>query len=150
RDPPRADPTVEGPARPALRPAATLSISGTVSNLLLSPNGRWLWSFNQADGKLTRFDTRSMKKDRDLQLAEGTETVTLSSDGKVLYATPPAAANAAGGRRGAEAQLQVINPLTMEKVKSLTVEADPYDVAASDDGLVYLSGGSGEWTDITV
>jgi hypothetical protein len=38
----------------------------------------------------------------------------------------------------------------MELRKTVAVPAPPYDVAAADSGLVFLSGGSGEWTEITV
>jgi hypothetical protein len=65
----------------------------------------------------------------------------LTPDGKMLVAT---AADGSGGK------VQLIDPQTMELRKSIAVPSPPYDVAATNAGVVFLSGGSGDWTDITV
>ena len=38
----------------------------------------------------------------------------------------------------------------MELRKDFTVPAAPYDVAVSDAGLAFVSGGDGDWTDVSV
>jgi hypothetical protein len=87
-------------------------------------------------------DLASGKPDRELRLAEGTEAVCLTPDGRALYAA------AGAGERGGK--LQVIDPATLELRKTLTLPTAPYDLAASDAGMVFLSGAAGDWTDVTV
>jgi hypothetical protein len=123
-----------------LKPRAVIPVEGTVGSLLLSPNGKWLYYL--AEGKLGRIDTAKRSKDRELVLAPGTDTLFLTRDGKMLYATTP------GSGRAPDGSLQVIDPLKMTRVKTIAV-ATPYDLAATDSGLVFLSGGSGDWTAIT-
>src|SRR5262249_27368940 len=55
-----------------------------------------------------------------------------------------------GDKQPYEGKIQVIDPVAMEVRKTITVAADPYGLAASDDGIVYLSSGSGQWTHIYV
>jgi WD40 repeat protein/mono/diheme cytochrome c family protein len=124
-----------------LRPIATIPVNGTVGSLLLSPDRQALYYLNLTDGKAGRVDLTTLKRDRELRLAEGTEAMCLTPDGKTLVAT------AAGGSGG---KVQVIDPGKMELRKTLQVSGVPYDVAATDGGLIFLSGGSGDWTDLTV
>jgi WD40 repeat protein len=124
-----------------LRPIAMIPVNGTVGSLLLSPDRKSLYYLNLTDSKAGRVDLATLKRDRELQLAEGTEALSLTPDGKTLVAI---VANSSGGK------VQLIDPGRMELRKTLLVPAVPYDVAATDSGLVFLSGGSGDWTDITV
>jgi WD40 repeat protein/mono/diheme cytochrome c family protein len=144
--PAAADPGPAVETRPALedrelRPVAVIPVNGTVSSLLLAPDRQALYYLNLTDGKAGRVDLKTLKRDRDLRLADGTEALCLTPDGKTLVAT---AASGLGGT------VQVIDPWKMELRKTVSVPAPPYDVAAADGGLVFLSGGSGEWTEITV
>src|SRR5262249_2460624 len=54
---------------------------------------------------------------------------------------------ASGGRAG---EVQVIDPVKMAVRKAFPVQAVPYDLAATDGGVLFLSGGSGDWKQITV
>jgi WD40 repeat protein len=148
-DPVKPPPTIEPapPVKGELRPLATIPIRGTAANLLLSPNGKWLYFLNAAEGKLARVNTATMRLDGELQLTDGVEVITLSPDGKTLYAVCPAPLQRSASTDG---RVQVIDPLTMAVRRTFAVPADPYDVAARDDGILYLSGGSGEWTEVTV
>jgi hypothetical protein len=46
--------------------------------------------------------------------------------------------------------VQVIDPAKMDLRKTFTVPVDPFDAAAGDNGLLFLSGAGGEWTDVAV
>ena len=46
--------------------------------------------------------------------------------------------------------MQVIDAAKMELVKTFTVAAVPFDVAAGDNGLLFLTGASGDWTEVAV
>lgn len=135
---PRPEPT------PAPRPIATVSVGGTIGALLLSPNGRWLYYLNLTDAELGRIDTTTGRRDRTVRLAAGADTLALSPNGKALYATAVVPGEKASGR------VQVIDPTTLEVRNSFTVDAVPYDVTALDSGVLLVSGGTGDWTDVSV
>jgi WD40 repeat protein/mono/diheme cytochrome c family protein len=123
-----------------LRPAHVIPVGGTVSSLLLSPDRTALFYLNATDARVGRADLRTSKLERELPLAEGTEALALAPDGSTLYALVP----------GRASKLQVIDAGTLELRKTLPVPGAAYDVAAGDNGRVFLSGGSGEWTDILI
>jgi WD40 repeat protein/mono/diheme cytochrome c family protein len=138
---PAPDPTPKPAATGALRPAAVASLSGTLGSLTLSPDGATLYYFNASEGKAGRLDAATLKRGRELRLAEGTDTMVLSRDGKRLYAVSAA---------DKQARVQVIDAAKMELAKTFTVAAVPYDVAAGDNGLLFLTGAAGDWTEIAV
>jgi WD40 repeat protein len=127
--------------RTELRPAAVIPVGGTVGNLMLSPNRKWLYYLSLNDGKLGRVDASTLKRDQDLRLADGTEAICLTPDGKTLVAV---AAEKTGGK------VQVIDALKMKITRSFGIGVVPYDVAATDSGLAFVSGGGGDWTDVAV
>jgi hypothetical protein len=146
---PTPDPAPVVPERPVqseLKPTAVVPVGGTIGNLLLAPNGKALYYLNAADGKLGRIDLTTLKRDRELPLAEGVETVVIPPKGKFLYAL----AAKMRGPGAAEGTIQVIDPGKLEVLKNIVVEADPYDGAATDAGLVFISGGGSEWSEVSV
>jgi hypothetical protein len=140
------------PVSGELHPTAVIPVGGTVSHLFLSPNGKWLYYLNLTDGKAGRVDAVALKRVAELRLADGAEVLALTRDGKTLYSVAPRQPDApARGPVGVVGGLvQVIDPPKMKVRKAFTVEAVPYDLAATDSGILFLSGGSGDWTQITV
>ena len=120
-------------AATALRPVAVASLGGTLGSLILSPDGATLYYFNASEGKAGRLDAATLKRGRELRLADGTDTLVLARDGKTLYAVSAA---------DKQARVQVIDAAKMELAKTFTVAAVPYDVAAGDNGLLFLTGAS--------
>jgi WD40 repeat protein/mono/diheme cytochrome c family protein len=144
-------PTIEPPNSTApapkgdLAPSATIPVGGTVGALYLSPDRKWLYYLNVTDAKLGRVETATGRRGRELKLAEGTDALVLSHDGKMLTATAPVHDDGKTACR-----VQVIDPAKWEVSKSFMAAAVPYDVAVSDAGLAYVSGGDGDWTDVAV
>jgi dipeptidyl aminopeptidase/acylaminoacyl peptidase len=131
------------PAPEALRPVAVIPVGGTVGSLHLSGDRRALFYLNLTEGRLGRVDTQTGRGGPVLRLADGTDALCLTRDGKTLVALAPA-----GGGRAS--RIQVIDAAKLGLRKTFEVAAAGYDVAATDGGLVFVSGGSGEWTDLTV
>jgi WD40 repeat protein/mono/diheme cytochrome c family protein len=130
-----------------LKPSAMIPIGGTVGALHLSPNRKWLYVLNVTDGKVSKIDAQANRRVGELRLGEGVDALAISPDGKTLAAIAPVE----GANRGPTAcQVQIIDPVKMELRKDFSVPAAPYDVAVSDGGLVFISGGDGEWTDVAV
>jgi len=66
--------------------------------------------------------------------------------GKFLYAL----ATKKRGSGAPEGTIQVIDPGKLEVLKNIGIEADPYDGAATDAGLLFISGGGSEWSEVSV
>lgn len=137
------DPIQTAPVKGSLRPAAVIPVGGTIPSLLLSPNGKWLYYLNAVEGKVGRVNTAMFKRDHELKLADGTETLALTRNGKTLFAT-----TSSHSKIAASGQIQLIDPLKMELRKTLRSPVEFFDLAARDDDLVYLSGIGADWTDI--
>ena len=130
-----------------LKPTAVVPVGGTVGALYLSPNRKWLYVLNVTDGKLVKIDALAGRRTGELRLGEGTNALAMSPDGKTLAAIT----SVDSGNKGAAAcEVQIIDPVKMELRKAFTVAAVPYDVAVSDAGLVFVTGGDSEWTDVAV
>ena len=76
-----------------------------------------------------------------MQLADGTDALAISPNGKTLVAT---------ARTGKVSKVQLIDPAKMELRGTFSVNAVSYDVAVANNDIAYISGGSGDWTDISV
>jgi WD40 repeat protein/mono/diheme cytochrome c family protein len=124
-----------------LSPSVIVPLSGTVGNVFLSPNRKWLYYLNLTESKVGRVNLETGKRDKELPLADGTDALTMTPDGKMLVATV---------RDGKSSKVQIIDPAKMEVRKSFAIDAAAYDLAAADSGLLFVSGGSGEWTDVSV
>ena len=147
--PPRMEPTTGSDTPPPssatiLRPAAVIPVGGTISQVLLSPDRQTLYYLNLTEAVLGRLDLRTGDRQR-LQLADATDAVCLTPDGSTLFATAPVK-----NGRATTCTLQLIDPVKMQVQKTWPVAISPYDVTASDSGLVYISGGGSEWSDIAV
>jgi WD40 repeat protein len=138
---------------PALRAAASIQVGGTVGALLLVPERRALYFLNRTDGVVGRVDTVTGRVTARLPLREGTDLLAISRDGQTLVAVaPPQAPSTSAGTVGREKQawVQVLDPEKLTLRKSFAIPAaQPYDLAVRDDGMVFLTASSGEWTDIT-
>jgi hypothetical protein len=144
-DPPAQAPVTQESPGKELRPVRALRVSGTVGALLLSPNGRWLNAFDTTAGKLLRWDTDGLKRAGELSLPAGTEVVTMTPNGKTLVALAPD-----WGGQGRGGRVQLIDARKWAFGDVLAVGPNLFDVAADDKGRIYLSGGRGDWSDVTV
>ncbi|HZY90037.1 MAG TPA: WD40 repeat domain-containing protein, partial [Gemmataceae bacterium] len=146
-DPPPVQPpavVADITAAKELRPVAVIPVGGTVGSLHLSPDRRSLYYFNRTDATLGQADARAGRLLRTLRLNERTVAVSLSHDGKLLVAVAP------GRSDKALSAIQVIDPSKLELKASFAVGVSAYDVAAGDKGLVFVSGGRGEWAEVSV
>ena len=140
-------PTPDGPPRPGprasatLRPLAVASLGGTLGSLTLSPDGRTLYYLNIAGSRAGRLDAATLKQGPELRMADGTDLLLLAREGKSLYGVTAA---------DKQARVQVIDAQKMELARSFAVSAEPYDAVAGANGLLFLTGSAGDWTEITV
>ncbi len=80
-------------------------------------------------------------------LAEGVETLVMPRNGKTLYGLVPAKR----GHREPEGTIQVIDPTEVRGVEERGDRGRSLrDAAATDAGLLYVSGGGGDWSEVSV
>ena len=129
------------PDRPALKPIGKLAAGGTIGNLVLSPNKKWLYYINRTTDKLIQVDAANLKATREWPMPAGGEVFTLTPDGKAIYTF---------GFDDGQCTIVEIDPILLKVRKKLNADLNPYDIAASDNGLVFLSGSLGGWSDVAV
>jgi DNA-binding beta-propeller fold protein YncE len=118
-----------------------IPIGGTISSLFLSPDGKSLYYLNATDAAAGKIDLATLKKGKEARREAETPLLTMSRDGKRLYLVEA---------DGADCLVWRLDPESMAVGRVFAVKASPYDVAVRDDGLLFLSGGRGEWTEVTV
>jgi hypothetical protein len=141
-------PILEGTAEPGkkLEPTAIIKLDATVASLLLSPDGKWLYYLNVKDPKniqAGRIDTATREKSPTISLAERTEKMVLSRDGKMLY-------SASRTGKENEGRIYAIDPAAWKITKDFIAELDPGDFDATDSGLLFVVNASGGWTNLHV
>lgn len=128
------------PAAGELRPTSRLEVGGTITNLLLSPNGKWAFYLNVTAGKLARIEVEGMRRDKVVDVPPGTEVVRLSPDGKSLVALTTTKT---------ASKLLVLDPVTLQSRREIPLEKPGYDLAVAND-LAYVSGNDDDWSEVRV
>jgi WD40 repeat protein len=135
------------PVQGELKPAGVIRVGATIGSFFLSPDRKSLYYLNASEGKIARVDTARFHREQVLPLDARTEALFQPRDGKSLYAIASVNGH---GKRPLEGIVQVIDPVTLKLQKSFQIAADPFDGVATDAGIVYLSGGSGDWSDVAI
>jgi hypothetical protein len=147
-----ADPTAPPPApepAPARLPPlptseqfktlATLKLNAVVSDLFLSSNGKHLYALDLSEAKVLKIDTSSMTVAAAADVVENAVAMCLRPDEKALYVAgrdPLAAASETAKGRGT---LQTLDPTTLRVTQSFALDAAPFDLEATDKGLIFMS-----------
>jgi sugar lactone lactonase YvrE len=133
-----------------LTPRQTVPVGGTVSTLLLSPDGAWVYFLDMDNERIGRVNTDTGQLQGVIdKLDPMTEVMCLTPDGKTLYAASHEGKfdhYNAGPYRGT---VQKIDTATFTLEKSVVVNAHPQDIRATNDHLVFLSAGSGQHVGVT-
>jgi WD40 repeat protein len=136
-----------------LKPAKTVPLNAVVPVLLLSPTGDALYYLHVKDektSKLVKLDTATLRPAGEAALAEGTDTVCQTGDGKSLYAGGHTSRRAPANPGPYQGTVQHIDVATLKVQKTVKVDLDPFDLAATNEGLVFASGGSGQKSEVRV
>jgi WD40 repeat protein len=127
-----------------VRPAAVIPVGGAIGALHLSPDRRWLYYLNLTEGVLGKVDAATGRTEKQLRLANGTDTLSLTPDGKTLVAT------ALLGDGSRKSVVQVIDSSQLELRRRFEAPLEVYDLAVSDAGLAYASSQGRDWAEIVV
>lgn len=140
-----------------LTETASIELNANTKKMLLSKNSEHLYILTEqsqgmdAPGKLFRIQTAQNQADLDRDFEKGVESMCLSPDGTSLYvAVSPLGHKYYSMDRPEEGKLFLIDPATLEILKTALIELDPCDIQANDLGQVYVCGGSNQHTTIAV
>src|SRR5262249_46120678 len=139
---PKEQPSSPSSSEKTLRPDAVIPVGGTVGALLLTPDRKRLFYLDVTNHVVGRVDTKTLKRDEPLEVLDGTQTLAMSRDGKLLVA--PAAGPKGKGRTG---HLQLIDAVAFTRQRDVALSLRPYDVAVGDRE-VYVSDADNDWTQV--
>src|SRR5262249_43552265 len=129
------------------------TLDGFVTHMFLSPDGKWLYGLDVGDDKLVKvlkYDADKGTVAAEAALKEGTDVLCLSRDGNSLFSLWHTGAHLPSRQPPYEGGVQWVETATMKVKRSLALGVDAYELDATDDGVVFLSGGSGRAAEITV
>jgi DNA-binding beta-propeller fold protein YncE len=141
------------PAGTRLSPSRVLPLDTFATQLLLSPDGESLYFLDAADlkaVKVGRLGAAKGERGGAVALAENTDCLCLSPDGKKLYAGSHVGPRSTTRPRPHQGSVQVIDTAALKLDKSVPVPIDVFSLDATDAGVVFASGGSGTRTEIAV
>lgn len=133
--------TRENTSMPQLEPSAIISIRGMIDCMRLSPDGRWLYFIDHAQGRLVQLDTAQARQAKAWSLPPSTEAFVLSPNGRSIWLI---------GLSQGKPTLWRLDAASLEVQKRSELDSLPYDLAATDEGVVFLSGRDAGWSDIVV
>jgi WD40 repeat protein len=136
-----------------LKPVQTIALGDIATHLAVSPDGDWVYTLQVKDSKTVKAQRFNAKGEAsgEVALAEYTDVLCLSRDGKGLYAIAHSAPRGGGSKPGSvTGTVQLIDPATMRMKKSVNVNLDPFDIDTGPDGLVFLSGAGGQTCEVVI
>ena len=138
-----------------LAPIAVLPQEVSLPQMLRSKDGTGIYCLERDTSRrgpvrLFRVDTATNKVAGKLDLPVGTETMCLTPDGSTLYAAVSTKGHTGDLSAIQEGQIVEVDSASLKVRRTAAIAHDPYDIQANDAGLVFVSGGSGQHTQVAV
>jgi hypothetical protein len=111
-------------------------VGGTVGKLLLAPDGKALYYLDRTNLRAGKVQTGTLRSEKSAALPEGTQTLALSPDGKLLVLSWTAS------KPGPQGGLTLLDAATLKEERVVPLLWAPADVAVGD-GVVHTSGRDG-------
>jgi WD40 repeat protein len=118
---------------PPLKANTIIPVDGTVGRLILSPNKKWLFYLDRSNNRIGQIEAPTFKHTQERKKLDVC-SMALTPDGKTLYAV-------GSGSEANCGTIYALDPITMKVRTSSDVleKFSPYDLAASNDGKLYLT-----------
>lgn len=127
---------------------AAFALQFPAFDVATDPHRPFLYASDPIGKKLVRVNLSTGFIDREFFFNFGPERLTVTPDGKRLFAVIPAQPHAyfGGQQKGFVAEVDLASGTRTGIVE---VDVDPYDIVATDDGILVISDGSNQWTTLT-
>jgi len=121
----------------------------TVTDAVLSHDGEYLYLSSKPDCKLYIVNLTTGTVDK-ISFSNMTESLTINPRRDAIYLALLTREHDGGwwDEDGREGYIAEIDPETRSLVREFRINEDPYDIVATSDGYLYVSSGSGQWTNI--
>ena len=119
----------------------------TVTDAVLSHDGEYLYLSSKPDYKLYIVNLTTGTVDK-ISFSNMTESLTITPQGDAIYLALLTREHSSYWFDEHEGYIAEIDPDTHSLVREFRINEDPYDIVATSDGYLYVSSGSGQWTDI--
>lgn len=136
------DPGKAGP----LEADMTLEGLSQFSFLQLSADGQSLYGLNFHDRKAVRYSAKTGKTEASTDVPPNTISMTLTYDGKSLYAAAYSKAPSAYDFGPYAGKVMRLDPATMQITKTVEVPVNAIGIAATDRGIIVIPNSSGQHT----
>ncbi len=120
---------------PSLAARARFKLDGAVGQMALAPDGKYLYYLDVTGNKLCRVDLVQRKVDRSVDVEATPAALGLTPDGKTLWV-----GSYQGDRQG---KLHRLTAPNLEAKGTQAVDLSPREVAATDSGMLAVSGTQG-------
>jgi hypothetical protein len=138
--------------RTAPKPVNSVPLKGALGQLVVSPDGKALFTLDVTGKRLLRIDTEGLKVAKEKAIEEPPISFSLTPDGKALYLIASTGFALETLKLGTKEpfvnKLLKLDPADLEIKGSHTLPWIPLDVAANDAGLVAVGGGDAKLVSI--
>jgi DNA-binding beta-propeller fold protein YncE len=139
--------TMAASPSPVWKPVAVIPIGGTIGNLALSPNGKWLYLIDRSNGRLVQINTATGKESAEWPVPDPAATFALKPDGKAIF-TFAATKSVQSSSKYQTTTIFEIDPISLAVRRRFDIDAQPHDMVATDQGLLFLTGAAGGWSEL--
>ncbi len=136
------------PSKDESLPAPTvIRLGACLPSMILSRDRKWLTLLDTSDGKLRRLHTeKKMLDPATTDVVWATEGLRTSPDGKKFFAFSSPEGHDRFRQKPSTGRIQIINPADLKITSTFTIDVDPYDLAADDQGHLFVANGSCQGT----
>lgn len=149
KDAPKAKetPKKDVPTENELRPVAVIKLDATLPAMILSRDRQSVYLLNGTAAKIQRLDTaKRALATAAAEVTNGTEGMCLTPDGKILYTFASPAGHKYYDKNPETGKIQVFDAATVALKNTFALAYDPFGIAATDAGRLFLTNGSNQWT----
>ena len=125
----------------------TLDLS--IDDVVFDPSGKFSWCSSKKDKKMYLVNLETAQIEKEFAFDYMAESIAVRPDQKRMYVALLAQEHSPYWHT--EDQYGYLAEFDLERreeIKEFRINLDPYDLVATNDGFVYVAGGSGQWTNI--
>ncbi len=148
--------TIEQPSTTQTRPGTTDSTGTTteaesdlleleVTDAIMNPSKPLLYITDKSHKKLYEYNVDTNKYVREISFGLEPESITFANN-EIYVGLLKKEHSSYIDEEDMAGAIAIINPGTFEVTEQLDINLDPFDIVVDNDGYIYVTSGSGQWT----